>query len=110
MDNKRKKYSSVKYDITIIEIKKEDNIKYFLDLDENLFSENSEISYEGESIYIIQYPRDQKAVVSFGSLKAIENYDMVHLCSTEMGSSGSPILNLSSKKIIGIHKESHRIF
>ena len=110
MDNKRKKYSSVKYDITIIEIKKEDKIKYFLDLDEYLFTPNSEISYEGESIYIIQYPKGQKAAVSFGTLKAIENYDMVHLCSTENGSSGSPILNLLSKKIIGIHKEGLKKF
>ena len=37
--------------ITIIEITKEDNINYFLDLDEDLFSENSEMSYESESIY-----------------------------------------------------------
>ena len=30
----------------------------------------------------------------------------MHYCSTENGSSGSPILNISNNKIIGIHKQS----
>lgn len=29
----------------------------------------------------------------------------MHSCSTETRSSGSPILNLSNKKIIGVHKQ-----
>ena len=39
-------------------------------------------------------------------IKSFKDYDFNHLCSTEHGSSGSPILNLSSFKIIGIHKKS----
>ena len=110
IDNKRKKYINPKYDITILEIIKEDDITDFLDLDEDLFSENSEISYESESIYTLQYPRGEKASVSFGILKSIENYDIIHLCSTEKGSSGSPILKLSSKKIIGMHKDCNSTY
>ena len=30
--------------------------------------------------------------------------EIEHLCSTEPGSSGSPILNLSNFKVIGVHK------
>ena len=33
-----------------------------------------------------------------------KNYNLVHKCCTEQGSSGSPILNLNNK-VIGIHKE-----
>ena len=35
----------------------------------------------------------------------INNYDIIHLCSTDNGSSGSPIINLENNKIIGIHKQ-----
>jgi V8-like Glu-specific endopeptidase len=31
---------------------------------------------------------------------------LIHICSTDIGSSGSPILNISNNKIIGIHKAS----
>ena len=32
-------------------------------------------------------------------------YSFVHYCSTEYGSSGSPILKINNNKIIGIHKK-----
>ena len=34
----------------------------------------------------------------------------MHTCSTENGPSGSPILNLSNNKVIGIHKQSSKNF
>ena len=34
----------------------------------------------------------------------INNYNVIHICSTDNGSSGSPILNLKNNKVIGIHK------
>ena len=69
-----------------------------------------------ENIYIIQYPRvengRQKASVSIGIIKEElddgedkeSKYYISHLCYTESGSSGSPILRVSNNKIIGIHK------
>ena len=48
--------------------------------------------------------------VSYGTIKDInllDNFDIRHLCCTEKGSSGSPILNLFTNKIIGIHKGTH---
>ena len=100
-------YTSKKYDITIIEIKKE-NINDFLELDENIFNENP-ILYN-ESIYILQYPKygkEQKAAISYGILKKIKinDFNIKHYCCTDFGSSGSPILRLCNNKIIGIHKE-----
>ena len=110
LDDERNIYLNEIYDITIIEIKNNDNINYFLDINDNLFIDNSEIFYEKESIYILQYPNGEKASVSYGILKNIDNYDIYHFCSTYYGSSGSPIMNLKNNKVIGIHKEGSSHF
>ena len=101
-------YSSPKdkYDTIIIKLKKEEKYINFLKLDDKLFNKNSEKGYE--SIYILHYPNASKASVSYGKgfiLKNTENnYDIEHKCNTLFGSSGSPILNLTNNKVIGIHK------
>ena len=102
-------YTNKLYDATIVEIKENsDDITHFLELDENQII----IDYIGTSIYTLQYPsfnEIQKPAVSYGILKKRyldKEYDFIHYCSTEHGSSGSPILNLSNFKIIGIHKKA----
>ena len=48
--------------------------------------------------------------VSYGIIKAIDldnKHDILHLCSTDRGSSGSPILNINTNQIIGIHRGSY---
>ena len=119
----RKIYTSDEniYDTTIIEIKPKNdklNENNFLELDMRIFEDN--INLINEDIYIIQYPKYnfslQKAAVSYGKIIEIrendvkigDEYDIFHLCSTEEGSSGSPILNLSYNKIIGIHSSRHK--
>ena len=109
LDNKRKIYTNIKDDITIIEIKDEKKeIKEFLEIDPNIFKNN--INLFNENIYLLQYPKYlhmQIASVSYGFLREINNNsDIILSCSTESGSSGSPILNISNNKVIGIHKES----
>ena len=71
--------------------------------------DDSEILYpKNESIYILHYPNFDKASVSYGIIKEIKDNEIKHQCCTEGGSSGSPILNLKNKKVIGIHsKYSH---
>ena len=105
------KYTNKDYDITIIEIKEEDEIKSFLELDDKIINDiinNSDENndYIDETLYIIQYPEGQLSV-SYGILQNIfvdKKYNFNHKCCTRRGSSGSPILNLKNK-IIGIHKE-----
>ena len=102
-----------KYDITIVEIKEEDNIKNYLELDDNIIEDilKNEINiknakYIDNKVYAIQYP-DGNLSVSYGLIQAIfeeRKYEFQHKCSTMFGSSGSPILNLKSNKLIGIHK------
>ncbi len=105
LDN-RETYTDKKYDITIIQIKEEDGINDYLEIDENI-NHKSELTYEGESIYLLHYPQSEEIFVSYGIIKNVEKkiiYNFNHLCSTDRGSSGGPILNLSNNKIIGIHK------
>ena len=109
--NNRMNYTSdeKQYDITIIEIKEEDNIKHFLELDDIIINglianENRIKEFIDETIYILQYPK-HKLAISFGILKDIDlkqDYNFSHKCSTEEGSSGAPILNMNNK-VIGIH-------
>ena len=107
---KRKTYFNKKYDLTMIELKEDDNINHFLELDDNLFKNEIKAFYKDISIYVIQYPLGNNATVSYGLSNGINNYEINHTCSTEHGSSGSPILNLSNHKVIGIHKQKSKNF
>jgi len=106
LGEKRETYFNEEYDIAMIELKENDNINNFLELDDNLFKEESQVYYKDISIYILHYPLGNKASVSYGLSTDIYDYEIKHICSTEHGSSGSPILNLSNNKVIGIHKQS----
>ena len=62
--NNRMKYTNKEYDITIIEIKEEDNINHYLELDDIIINDivnniNKNKGYINETIYIIQYPENK---------------------------------------------------
>ena len=102
-------YSSKKdeYDLIIIKLKEEQkymkNIKY-LELDENLFNKNELKEYN--SIYILHYPNTQNAAVSYGNclIHGENKYDTQYKFNILSSSSGGPILNLLTNKVIGIYK------
>ena len=107
LKSSRKIYFLKKLDITIIEIKKDDEIKddNLLELDDDLLKDDSEIFYKDESIYVLQYKDENQASVSYGLIveaggNEITIYNDIGKCSL-----GSPILNLSTNKVIGICKE-----
>jgi hypothetical protein len=105
----RFKYTDKCNDITIIEMKKEKNDFYeYLEIDDDIFEDKNYIGYFGNSIYMLHYPnklKDDKPAVSLGVIKngINEKSNFIHYCCEGYGSSGSPILNLSNNKIIGIH-------
>ena len=107
---KREKYFSKEYDIALIEIKEKDGIKEYLELDDNILKNNEKVYYEQKSIYILNYLLGKNICVSYGILNKINKYDIIHICSTDNGSSGSPILNLENNKVIGIHKQGSNNF
>ena len=67
----RKTYFNKDYDTTIIELKDEDKIKDYLELDDYLFQDNSEIIYRNKSIYTLYYQNGKNACVSYGLLYII---------------------------------------
>ena len=110
INNSRNIYSSEIDDITIIEILKSDNLQNYnpLEIDKDIYN-NSNIDfndkYKNKSIYILNYP---KCIISSFSdniiIKINKDNTIYHFCSTEHGSSGAPILNLETLKVIGIHQ------
>ena len=107
--NKEKRlYSSAKYDIMVIKLEKGDgvnNVEY-LELDESLSNNDLKKTYANCSIYILNYFIGNEIKFSYG--KEIpnkgESFEIGHNCYTIPGSSGSPIFNLATNKLIGIHK------
>ena len=107
IDETRKCFTNKDLDVTIIEIKKKDNIelKTCLNIDDNIYVENPGDYYKNKSIYLLHYKFGDKVVSSFGSIDNItEDSTINHKCSTDKGSSGRPIINSLTYKVIGIHK------
>ena len=50
---------------------------------------------------------EKKMEYSPGAIKniSLDTYIIEHFCQSEKGSSGSPIINLSNYKVIGMHKD-----
>ena len=109
IDNSRRIYSSEIDDITIIEIINNDNLQNYntLEIDENIYNNNINFKdiYNNRSIYILHYPHCNISSFSDNIIINIDEDNIIyHLCSTDHGSSGAPILNLDTLKVIGIHQ------
>ena len=111
LDKSSKIYSSPneEYDIMVIKLNENDDLKdiYYLEIDEHLLNKNSESAYGDKSIYILHYPMGREITVSYGygiTYEKEKKYEFIHKCKKVNGSSGSPILNLATNKLIGIHK------
>ena len=107
IDDERKIYKSIEgeYDTTIIEIKKTDgfDFKNFLEVDESIYNDNLNEMFKNKTIYIIHYPKLGEINYSVDIINFIDKNMISHFCSTDHGSSGSPIFNLDTFKVIGIH-------
>ena len=101
----RKVYINNKFAITILELKPEDKIDNYLEIDPNVFKDNNIIKnfFEKTSIYVLHYLKGSKVACSSGLIKDLENFSIIHLCNTESGSSGGPILSMDTFKVIGVH-------
>ena len=76
----RKKYFNKEYDIAAIELKENDGIKEYLELDDNILKNNDKIYYEEKSIYILHYLYGKNICVSYGILN--KKYNFNHKCCT----------------------------
>ena len=105
IDTSRKVLANKNYNTTIIELQDNDNINNYLELDENLFRNDTKSLYEKESIYILQYLFGGNSSVSYGILNELNGFNIKHICSAESGSKGAPILSLSNNKVIGLSSD-----
>lgn len=94
---------NIDIDATIIEILPEDNIPedYFLSINENYI--NNFDNLKNQDIALIGYPLGELKY-SFGRIKEIEEYKIVHLAMSEDGIGGCPIFLRNTLKVIGIHE------
>ena len=108
IDDFRKKYSNKDCDVTIIEIKENDNLDMnsFLEIDDQIFKDSPDDIYRKKSIYLLGHQKGGMPTYAMGIIKDIdeEDYEIRHLCKTNPGSSGCPIINLNNNRVIGIHK------
>ena len=109
--NDRMNYTNENHDISIIEIKEKEILNLLENNNQNYYLElglyNNDIEKEElnkSSIYVIHYPKGKEVSVSYGIISRIDNDEFRHFCRTDGGSSGSPIFELNSNKVIGIHK------
>ena len=76
INKERIKYTSEKLDVTIIEIKEEeDGISQYIDLDENDCKKDEkmfEFQYRNKSIYILHYPKGNLSI-SYGVINNLYN-------------------------------------
>ena len=99
------RYKNEKFGISIIEIKndKKYNIN-FLEIDDCLYKNDSEIYLHKESIYIIHYTNEINVLVTYGVINYINNNEIKNTCNTNLKSKCSVIFNLFNNQIIGLHK------
>ena len=109
IDDNRKIFINELYNAAFIELTPEDKINDFLEIDYDSFQKENyaECAYRKKSIYVLHYTKEQIAAMNPGILKTFDdNGKFFHLCSTECGSSGGPILLLDNFKVIGFHTSS----
>ena len=108
IDNSRKTYTNKDYDVTIIEIKENDKLdkNSFFDIDNQIFNKNIIEIYRNMQIYLLHYPKGEQMEYSIGIIKNIcaDKYNIHHLCNSNSGSSGGPIINSMNFQVLGIHK------
>ena len=97
----RFKYTNKELDCTIIEIISEDKISNYLEIDD--YANYNE--YKNKTIFSYQYPNNsEKLQYSHGIHLGNNGKYFLYTIGTQTGSSGSPILLLANRKLIGLHK------
>jgi len=102
----RKKWTCKEMDFTCIEIKEEDNIHTFYNLDDKILDKNSSKDcYLNQNVFIFAINKyDKQIAVSNGIIKKNQDSFFAHTCNTFPGCSGGCIVNQFNNNVIGIHR------
>ena len=94
-------YLNKDLNLSVVEIKENNKIR-FLDLDDNIYKNESEMYFNKESIYIIHYDNNN-VCVSYGVMGNINDYELIFSSNIKKVLNPYPIFNLKANKIIGIY-------
>ena len=112
LDEKRfiRDYKYMNIDSTLIEILPEDKIEKKLFLLPNIEYQKGFYQFTNINIFIPQFPFGGELKLSYGEIIDINENSFVfsYNASTQIGSSGSPILIKDSTYILGIHKQGSK--
>ena len=105
IDNSRKTFMDVNNNIIIIEIKKEDNIKQFLKIDDDI----SNINQNQDQLFMVEYECKENEIESIKILNNMVNLNkdinfLFYSCDSEINPLGGLIFNSSTNTIFGMHK------
>ena len=99
-------YINKENNISIIKIKdNKENKLNFIELDDNLYENDSKINYYNKSLYIINYNDKNNISVSYGIIKDILNSDIIYIANRILNTRFSLIFNLNNNKLIGIFRK-----
>ena len=106
------RYEDKKYGRAVIEIKDNNDIKYFFESDENIFKSQNYMKkiYNRESIYIIQYDNKDNISVSYGIISDILDKKIKFKVNINSNIKYNIILNLNNNKIIGMLDDKSKIY
>ena len=99
------RYVDKKYKRAVIEIKDKSIIKYYFEIDENVYKSELEIDtyYHNESIYIIQYDNGDNISVLYGIINGVCGKQIKYSANITSEIKDNIILNLNNNKIIGMN-------
>ena len=102
-----RRYKNKDYNITILEIKGEIDDFNFIEEDNDFHGFEIKEFYPKESIYIIQYNKENLDVqVSYGIINTIHKENIIYKANITQKNNFSLIFNLSNNKLIGIHQNA----
>ena len=100
----RKIYTNKELNYTCIEIFKSDGIQKFLKIEPLLNNLKYNDFLKNKDIFILHYPKGNNVCFSYGKVKSITNKELIHSASTDICSSGAPIIIRSKENyVIGMH-------
>ena len=88
-------------DFTFVELPTES--KNFLEGRGCLFLRGTAVSHQGQQIFVLQHPRGKGIHFAPGFIRANWGTDVLHDASTQYGSSGSMMANVSGE-VVGLHR------
>ena len=97
LEKDRYKLTDKKYDFTIIEILKDDNVTNYLKINKDPYKEKDEI-------FSYQYAGGVQLGFSFGKIIKLYKDSLEYDVATKKGSSGCPIISTKNSQVLGLHR------